>query len=343
MDHVTRSAAWDVDEQRLAPSAGVEEKLRFALQYAVLAPSSHNTQPWRFIVDRDAVTLCADRLRALPVVDPFDRELIISCGAALFNLRVALQHFGLAYAITVFPSHADPDVLAHVRIVPGGHRDASLEALFPAIVRRMTTRAAFADEPVPPAAQRRLIEAGAAEGADVACIDAPAERERIAELIADADRVQFADARFRRELASWVHPRRSDDGMPAYAAGVPALLDVAAPLLTSVIRTFDVGGGMAAAHHRLVEGSPLLVALSTGADNAEAWLATGQALERLLLTAVHEGYTASYLNQPIETPELRERLRAALGTTSTPQLLLRIGRGPDAVHAPRRPLADVVS
>jgi hypothetical protein len=82
--------AWDIEESHLSPLACAEARLRFALNYAVLAPSSHNSQPWRFIVDGDTVMLCADRTRALSVVDPFDRELVISCGAALFNYIAAL-------------------------------------------------------------------------------------------------------------------------------------------------------------------------------------------------------------------------------------------------------------
>ncbi len=343
MSALPQTAAWAVDEYQLDCTAGVDEKLKFALRYAVLAPSNHNTQPWHFILDGDSVTLCADRLRALPVVDPFDRELIMSCGAALLNLRVALSHFGLAYAITPFPSSADPDVLAHLRIVPDGHCDASLTPLFAAIPRRVTTREIFVDEPLPSLIQQQLEEAAEAEGADVVCISNAPMRESLAELIAEADRVQFKDPRFRRELASWIHPRRHADGMPALSAGMSVLLDLAAPLLTSVIRTFDLGGGLAAAHHALAAGSPLLICLATPTDDAAAWLAAGQALERLLLVAANAGITASYLNQPIELSGLRERLGAVLAIDAMPQLLIRVGRGKPAPHSPRRPLAEVVS
>ena len=343
MSSPSHTAAWNLRADELDPHASVTDKLRFSLRYAVLAPSSHNTQPWHFILDGDCVTLCADRLRALPVVDPFDRELIISCGAALFNLRVALSHFGLAYAITLFPAAADPDVLAELRILPGGQCDASLATLFDAMPRRVTTRARFGDEPVAAAVQQRLIEAGAAEGADVACLDDESGREHVAELIAKADHAQFDDPRFRRELASWIHPRRGADGMPAYAAGVGALLDVAAPIAASILRTFDLGGGIAATRHKLVVGSPLLLCLATGADDGQAWLAAGMALERVLLTGVNEDLSASYLNQPIEVPALREQLRTLLGLDATPQLLLRLGHGPAVEHSPRRPLAEVVS
>lgn len=331
-------------ETRFDALTSTADKLRFALQYAILAPSSHNSQPWRFIVAGDTVTVCADLTRALPVVDPFDRELIISCGAALLNLRIALNHLGLVHAITLFPADAEPDVLAQLRVLPEGHRDGSLAPLFDAIVQRTTTREIFDDTPVSHAVQRRLIDAGAAEGVEVACIESLKERDRIAGLIAEADLLQFSDPRFRRELASWIHPRRRDDGMPAYGSGAAGLLDLTMPLAASAIRTFDLGGGKAASHRRLVDGSPLLVGIATHADDRKAWLASGQALQRILLAATTEGLTASYLNQPIETLPLRERLRVQLGLQGVPQLLLRVGqRMKKAVHAPRRPLADVVS
>ncbi len=343
MNALPQKTAWSVEEHQLAPNAGIEEKLQFALRYAVLAPSNHNTQPWHFIVDGDCVTLCADRLRALPVVDPFDRELIISCGAALFNLRVALSRFGLAYAITLFPSSADVDVLAHLRILHDGRCDASLAPLFDAIPRRVTTRETFTHELIPVELQLRLEDAGAAEGADIVCAGNTAIRERLATLIAEADQAQLKDPRFRRELASWIHPKRSQDGMPALSPGMRVLLDLVVPLAGSMIRTFDLGRGVAAAHHTLLTGSPLLLCIATGADDAAAWLAAGQALERVLLTAADEGITASYLNQPIEVAPLRDTLRATLGLDGMPQLLLRIGRGRQAPHSPRRPLAEVVS
>ena len=328
----------------LNPQAGIAGQLRLAVQYAVLAPSSHNTQPWHFIVDDDSIVLCADRMRALPVADPFDRELMISCGAALLNLRVALSHCGLGYRITLFPSTLDPDILAHVRVTENaGFQDARLRPLFDAIPERTTLRKPFDRTPLPDDIKRGLIEAGETEGATVVCIDDAASRAFIADLIAQADALQFSDPRFRRELACWIHPKRSFDGMPTDAAGVAALLDVATPIVASAIRTFDIGGGMAAMHRTLLEGSPLLLAIATERDDREAWLAAGQALERLLLRAVESGLSASYLNQPIEVETLRERLRTMLGLNATPQLLLRIGYGPGPVErSPRRPLHDVL-
>jgi hypothetical protein len=63
----------------------------------------------------------------------------------------------------------------------------------------------------------------------------------------------------------------------------------------------------------------------------------------VLLTAVGEGLSASYLNQPIEVDALRARLLASAEPDMTPQLLLRIGYGTPVEHSPRRPMAEVVS
>ncbi|WP_028228555.1 Acg family FMN-binding oxidoreductase [Paraburkholderia ferrariae] len=328
-----------------ASEAADDFAVRFALRHATLAPSSHNSQPWRFVLGKDSIMLCADRLRALPVVDPYDRELIISCGAALFNLRVALASLGIGYAITLFPSSVDPDVLAEIRLLRNHATGAELAALVGAIQERVTTRHAFSPEPVDAAIEQHLLEAGRAENVEMACVSAMARREAVADLVAEADRQQFADSRFRRELARWIHPRHTEDGMPAYAAGLGDLLDFAAPLVASAIRTFDLGGGVAATHRELAAGSPLLVCFATGVDNAPAWLATGQALERVLLTATLHGLCASYLNQPVEVEALRARVPALFGLPDTciPQIVLRIGRGTPDAATPRRPVDEVVA
>jgi len=168
------------------------------------------------------------------------------------------------------------------------------------------------------------------------------QRESLAALIAKADRRQFDDPRFRRELASWIHPSRSNDGMPAASQGLRVLTDAATPIVAMAIRTFDLGTGVASAHEELARGSPLLVALSTPMDNNEGWLAAGLGLQRLLLVATNEGYSTSYLNQPIEVADLRTELAKKLSIDGYPQLLLRVGRGQPVSHSPRRPISDVL-
>jgi nitroreductase len=336
-------AAWNVDPSDFPATGTTLEKASYAVRYAILAPSSHNTQPWRFVINGDELLVCADRTRSLPNIDPYDRELIISCGAALFNLRVALAQFDVPVAITTFPQSTEPDVVARVTFPDSGPALKDLAALFDAITRRATNRGPFIAEDVPDAVAERLRLAAEAEGVDVAFARTLGARARIAALVAEADQRQFDDPRFRRELASWIHPSRSDDGMPASSQGFSALSNVRTRIAAMTIRTFDVGNGVAAAHEGLARGSPLLVALSTPMDNNEAWLTAGMGLQRLLLAATIEHYSTSYFNQTTEVAELRDRLTSELQITGHPQLLIRVGRGSAVPHSPRRPIADVLS
>lgn len=336
-------AEWSVSRRDFPQGGTVAQQLRFLLNYAILAPSSHNTQPWRFRIAGDVLELHADRSRALAVVDPYDRALIMSCGAALFNLRVALRFFGYAGAVQYVPTTAASDLLVRVRPGAAAAKSPQWDALFDAIPRRVTNRQRFAEARVPPDAQEALRAAARAEGASLDCIEETHDRNRVAKLIAAGDREQYANPSFRRELAAWVHAARIRDGIPGYALGATKLLDFATPVVALVLRTFDVGSGVAARDADLVKGSPLLAALATTEDDERAWLAAGQALERVLLTACAAGFDASFLNQPIEVPALRSSLREAIGGHGFPQILLRIGKGPAQQHTPRRPVAEVLS
>ena len=119
--------------EEAAPMTAVEAISRQSilddcLDAAVAAPSAHNSQPWRFRLLRETVDLIADRTRALAVNDPYDRELTISCGAALFNLRVAAAARGWVALLDEFPFEDDPDLLARITLctgVPDGIENAS--------------------------------------------------------------------------------------------------------------------------------------------------------------------------------------------------------------------------
>lgn len=317
------------------------EKLTFLLRYAVLAPSGHNTQPWLFRIEADTVELYADRTRALPVVDPDDRALTISCGAALLNLRVALRRFGYRDdAYELLPAGDDADLLARVRLVAGDRPSAADEALFAAIPNRRTTRAAYEERELPEGLAGLLEREAAREGAWFHLVR-DAERSALADLIAEGDRVQMADRRFRRELAAWVHPNRSSAarGVPGYGFGFGDLTSIGGPL---VIRSFDLGKKQATKDRDLAQHSPLLAVLGTAGDTPPEWLAAGQALERILLHACALGLTSSFLNQPVEVETIRPRLARALGRRGHPQLVLRFGYGPPVRPTPRERVVNLL-
>ena len=334
-------SAWEISEAFFAAGSAPRHLLEHAVHYAILAPSSHNSQPWQFRIVGDQLDIYADRTRALAVVDYADRELIMSCGAALFALRVCLHNLGVEPIIELQPDDTAADLLARVRIAGPRATLAEDRTLFQAITQRRTTRTPFEARELPDSLQRSLATAVEDEGAWLWRMGTPSQRAELAEIIAQADREQWSDPRVRRELAAWIHPNRhvSRDGVPGYAVGMGDLMSATAPI---VMRTFDLGGGVAAGDRDIALGSPLLAIIGTKSDNSKDWLAAGQALMHLLLRATAQGVRVSYLNQPIELAHLRWRLREMLASELYPQLCLRLGYGPMVKPTPRRAVADVL-
>lgn len=322
--------------------ADTPEPIRFdnllesCVSVATLAPSSHNTQPWHFRVTGECIELIADRSRALPVSDPEDRELTISCGAALFTLRVAAAARGFGALVDALPVPDDHDLLARVTPASGlFHQVTDISALMPAVMQRRTCRKPFIRETIPDASIRSLCESATTEGASLVAIVDDTQRRRLVDLVEQADQQLWKDVHWRRELSAWMHPRRMGEGF-----GIPGLAHAAAQL---VARSFDLGGGVPARGEQLLDGSPLLVVLGSAADTPADWLATGQALQRVLLRCASDGLQASFLNQPLHLPELRDQVARMVPGAGVPQLILRIGR-PVEELAPvvRRPLDQVM-
>lgn len=344
--------AWTISEDAWPAGGTDREKLRYLLRWAILAPSSHNAQPWLFELGEDRVEIRPDLTRSLAVIDPDDRELVMSCGAALFHLRTALHRFGHRGEVETREGEPEAFPLAPVRSVSGSLATVRLGpacdptdedlALFRAIRRRHTNRQPFEDRDVPAALLEALQDAARLEGAWLEVVTGEDRRAALAELIAEGDRRQAADPSFRRELAAWIHPSRtrSRDGMPGHALDLGDLASYAAPFL---VRTFDWGDRRAARDRQLARGSPVLAVLGTGTDGVPAWLRAGQALDRVLLRATADGVSSSFLNQPIERPELRPRVQQLVGRAGQPQLVLRMGYGPEVEEpTPRRPVDEVL-
>src|SRR5918995_4037122 len=127
----------------------IQEQLRFLLRYAIVAPSTRNTQPWRFGVEENQVVVRADLSRAQPVADDDRRELYLSLGCAIENLLVAAEQFGFRHSIAYFPCYPDERVVATIAFLPGGHRSAERSCLsLWTILTRRTAHGRFAEQPV---------------------------------------------------------------------------------------------------------------------------------------------------------------------------------------------------
>lgn len=335
-----RKTPWSIDESDYYEIENRDEQLRFLLRYAVLAPSGHNAQPWSFRITPDGIEVFADFERRLPIADPDDRELLMSLGAAVANLRVAACHFGYETTVLYRTPREESIPIALVALRETCAPSLQLARLFPAITRRHTNRQPFLERAIDEAALAEVVDF-MEDHANTMVFVVPHDRRHVADLVSAADRILMSKESFRSELADWVRPNESSalDGMSADAFGIPGPLSALAPWM---IRRFDVASSHAAHDHELAENAAGLIAV-TADDDAISLLRAGETLECLLLLLTLHGINYSFLNQPIEVAELRKELWSMLRSPKPPQLLLRIGYGgPIPKPMPRRPVESVV-
>lgn len=310
--------------------------LRHVVEAATLAPSVHNTQPWRFALRDDGFDLLADPQRRLPVLDPSGRLLHLSCGAALVTARVAARALGLAATVELLPVPDWPDLLARVTLENGATPDDAEMALALAVLKRHTAREAFLPEPLPPALLGTLARVAEQEGASLQVLEEEGDLLSLAVLLSAADWQQERDAAYRTELSSWVRLSPAGDGLPPTAVGADPT--TASPLR---LRDFTLSHPeRCGARAPAVE--PAVVVLTTQQDGPQAWLRAGQAMGSVLLHAAAQGVQGQPLGQVTDLPGPRAALTRSLGLSGLPQLVLRLGRVQVHASTPRRDLSDVV-
>lgn len=320
----------------LATSHGVPGAAMAAcLEAAIRAPSVHNTQPWLFRLRGAAIDVLVDPRRQLKIADPDGREMHISVGAALLNLRAAIFAAGRQPHVRLLPDHHQPDVVATVTIgaeVPVGPDD---QALADAITLRRTNRRPFGSTPIPHAVIAALINAASTEGGILDVVEDPGTRATLFDLERTADRRNQADPLYRAELAAWTNPApERGDGVPPEAFGPRP------ELVTIPTRDFDLARTTDRRVARF-EPEPTIALLSTAGDTRRDWLNAGQALERVLLTATVHGVSTMPMTQALEMPDLRQLLSTPTRALMA-QSVVRLGYAGRGTPTPRRPIADVL-
>jgi nitroreductase len=328
MNHTTinPTAGHEFGEERVS-------LLRECLTAAIAAPSVHNTQPWLFRLGANHVDVYADRSRHLPVIDPRSRELAISVGAAVFNLRVAILAHGHLPVQQLLACPDEPDLLARVSLGSRTTPPRTALALSRAIPQRHTNRRPFTDVPVPRDVLAELADAAEAEGAVLVMVDAEV-RDAVFSLVREAEGRWREDPAYWQELAQWTMdaPGRPD-GVPPAAFGPWSAMELV-PL-----RDFGIIQPGRARCATDFETSHTIAMLYTQGDTTAEWLRAGQALERVLLTATVRGLATTLMTQPLEIPGLRTQLTDPTDGHA-PHAIIRFGYGPPGTPSPRRELAQ---
>ncbi len=315
---------------------GTDTGVRRLLAAAGQAPSILNTQPWRFRVVRgEFAELIADYDRRLRVIDPRGRSLHVSCGAALFNLRLAARVSGYRPLVWLLPDPDEqPTVLAAVRTAETATSSSRARAMYADISVRRTNREPYSGKRVPASVLAELRTAASREGASLIPLGHNSSAELL-EYVAIADEELAKDHDYLAEINAWTMGGGHYDGMPSAVLG-PRPENDPAP-----VRDFGITRPAQPRPTAEFEQWPQLAVLTTLGDGPLDWLHAGQALERVLLTASVFGVSVSFLNQPLDLRDMRGRTDPQ-HRRGHAQMILRLGYGPAVPRAPRRPPAELL-
>jgi nitroreductase len=315
----------------------IPEPVQHAIELAGRAPSIHNSQPWQFDVQTDRIDLYANYRRWLPATDADQRDLLLSCGAALHHLRLALAAADIGCTAHRLPSASEPDLLASLQLTAesGSDLDRSLVAM---ISKRRTDRRPFRRWPVPESILQKLVDRAAEQGAVLRVVGDPRARETLVAAFAEAGEDQSRVAGYADELSAWTGTTGGDEGVPA-----ENLLRTSA---RSVEAAREFGPGQLSAPPGDAPEEATLMVLGAGSDDRLSQLRAGEALSAVLLEATRLELASCPLSQPLEVRSTREVLRDdVLGGTLSPQVVVRLGwPGSDVAlsGSPRRPVAETI-
>lgn len=325
---------WQIQETNFPVDGMPEEKIQFLLRYTVLAPSSHNTQPWQFGVAEDEVRLFVDKSRWLKVADADQRELHISLGCALENLLVAAEHFGYGHEVIYFPDSANDALAAVVKLRPGGESSPFRPGtLFEAIPTRHTNHQSYEEShPVSRRDRQRLQEVCVEKGIYLHLTDDDAIKREVDELITQGDALQFADPAWREELGYWI------------GQGVFGNAWLMAKMGQLAVTYLNMSESTAKKDSELLMSAPLLAVISSKKNDRVTQIKVGQIFERISLMATVLGIRLHPMSQILEFAALKSRVAALIPESGViPQHTFRLGYAkPETQHTPRRPLEEML-
>lgn len=325
----------------LAEDAGKPSSLlRELVRYATLAPSSHNTQCWKFRMQERSVTIEPDLSRRCPVVDPDDHHLFVSLGCATENLDHAALANGLQ-ASARFDAEGPGRVVVDLQST-----QARQSLLYQAIPVRQCTRADYDGSSLSAEEMSLLERAGSGDGVRVMMLIEPRAMEQVLEYVVAGNTAQLNDPAFVAELKAWVRfstdeAIRTGDGLYSRASGNPSVPRWLGSRLMGWVMTPKADADRYATQIRSSAGIAVFVCAAS--DKAH-WVEAGRCYERFALQATALGVRNAFLNQPVEVGSIRPQFASMLGLGSQrPDLVVRFGRGPTLPFSMRRPVQAVLA
>lgn len=306
-----------------------EEKVKFLLKYAILAPSMYNSQPWLFRVAGSACTFYKDTKVQIKEADREGRGLYISIGAALENLIIASKYFGVFGGIEYIVDD-EKDAAARISFKFGDDAviDKEYEKLVDFMPRRQNARGVFKTENLPLDLLPRLSMLQLLDdfiGIRADFITNKAQILSLGKLNSDGLKLASRSSAFRAEMANWLRSNYTadNDGLPGYALKVPGPLSLIVP---SLVRLINFGPLLSYLDFQGFRSAPAVCVLGSQENNPTAWLKIGRLTERLSLEFAARGYGTSIFTAAVQIGELYKEVQKVVYMTERPQLTFCVGR-----------------
>ncbi len=310
--------------------------LEYLVLCATLAPSPHNTQPWRFRLEGDSILVHADLTRHLGAADAQFRMMQVGLGCAIENLDVAAARLGYRCRIDLDAADRRFAADGHCARIELTRGPVERRPVFDAMFRRQTTRAAFdAHADVPAALRSRLAQAAdGLPGVRLHWLRASAIGDPVGDVVRTAARDYLSDERHRAGM-KWFRIKRAEweqrrDGIAVFNTDAPAL---AKQYVEHFVGPADVMGpafrdSEIASVDRLSAATPLWGLIVADGAGARQRLLAGRLAERIYLQATALGLAIQPMCYPTETPTGAAALRrlADVPDGHEPVFLFRLGR-----------------
>jgi len=328
---------WDINIDGYHKKRNALERVQFIAGFGLLAPSSHNSQPWKFSFTNNSIEILADMRRSLPASDQNNRQLFISLGCAAENIQVAANYYGFRLVIEYIPQGMQ------IRLEEREKGNLSNDHLIFSVSERRTNRNVYLDR-MPDKAFLDLIQKFSTSEMRIDCISEKKQKDKIADVVIAAGITAMEDEGFRKELSQYVKPNitSSPKGMPCFGFGIPTPISLFAPLMMRFLNMNKIT--KAQDEKVLKEHTPSVLLISTRSDNAETWMKVGQRYERIALEAQRHGISAAPMAAAIQIGKFYKDLQKILNISLRPQFFCRLGYATKVTpHSPRISGEDVFS
>jgi hypothetical protein len=336
-------SAWDVNINDFYNQKTDPDQIKFLLNFAILAPSSHNTQPWSFGLSENNISIYKDENRRLPIADTNDRQLFLSLGCTIENILIAADYYGYLSEIEYIDKNTQENLVAVISLTKKEYNHRSDDShLIHFISKRKTNRGKYKETYIETNALKEILSLRT-ENTDINIIDHKEKISTLAKVATSASIESMNDEEFRRELSKYIRPNitKSKIGMPGFTLGIPTLISFVFPFL---IRRFNMEKMGEKQNTKLFENfTPYIAVITTKNDVKADWINAGRIFQHMALVATKYGVSVSPWGAPIQIGQYYKKIQMILNTSNRPQMFFRMGYPiKNVMNSPRLNLVDAI-